>query len=318
MRGLVRADTDGGEAEVCCKKGYRTPQEPAYNPAGASKDSERQMVKVFFFKDGPIESAMQLNFHAASGSAEPIESSVERTAMKEERVGDAIVSITPVGYLYGYVAGSGAWRILCRGGEPAADKEFTMDIFEEKGEPTARWPDGHKAVVRQAPVASPIPLADASSASSTTILKKPLAKQTQPGKRRKVKETAKEMRDGTVLRVALRKDRNPIYVLYANKKAVVQLREDTFEEPMKSKQLVEMLAKELMDDKVSMENLYARRDELVKEQGGRQVIRQTSSANPAKKAETRALPKPEPQLHGAEVEVLNSLAREPPLMEDLF
>ena len=86
---------------------------------------------------------------------------------------------------------------------------------------------------------------------------------------------------------------------------------------MQSKQLVEMLAKELMDDKVSMENLYARRDELVKEQGGRQVIRQTSS-NPAKNAETRALPKPEPQLHGAKVEVLNSLAREPPLMEDLF
>jgi len=221
------------------------------------------MVKVFVFKDGPIESAMQLNFHAASGSAEPIESSIERTAMKEERVGDAIVSITLVGYLYGYVAGSGAWRILCRGGEPAADKEFTMDIFEENVEPTARWPDGHKAVVRQAPVA------DASSASSPTILKKPLAKQTQPGKRRKVKETAKEMRNGTVLRVALRKDRNPIYVLYANKKAVVQLREDTFEEPMQSKQLVEMLAKELMDDKVSMENLYARRDELVKAQGGR-------------------------------------------------
>jgi len=73
---------------------------------------------------------MQLNFHAASGSAEPIESSVERTAMKEERVGHTIVSITPVGYLCGYVAGSGAWRILCRGGEPAADKEFTMDIFE--------------------------------------------------------------------------------------------------------------------------------------------------------------------------------------------
>ena len=126
------------------------------------------------------------------------------------------------------------------------------------------------------------------------------------------------MRDGTVLRVALRKDRNPINVLYANKKAVVQLREDTFEEPMKSKQLVEMLAKELMDDKVSMENLYARRDELVKEQGGRQVIRQTSSANPANKVETRALPKPEPQLHGAEVEVLNSLAREPSLMDDWF
>ena len=41
---------------------------------------------------------MQLNFHAASGSAEQIESSVERTTMKEERVGDAIVSITPVGY----------------------------------------------------------------------------------------------------------------------------------------------------------------------------------------------------------------------------
>ena len=132
------------------------------------------------------------------------------------------------------------------------------------------------------------------------------------------KETAKEMRDGTVLRVALRKDRNPIYVLYANKKAVVQLREDTFEGPMKSKQLVEMLAKELMDEEVSMENLYARRDELVKEQGGRQVIRQTSSAKPVKKAETRALPKPEPQFHGAEVEVLNSLAREPPLMEDLL
>ena len=72
---------------------------------------------------------------------------------------------------------------------------------------------------------------------------------------------------------------------------------------MKSKQLVEMLAKELMDDKVSMETLYARRDELVKEQGGRQVIRQTSPANPAKKAETRALPKPEPQLHGAKVDV---------------
>ena len=33
--------------KFAAKKGYRTPQEPAYNPAGASKDSERQMVKVF-------------------------------------------------------------------------------------------------------------------------------------------------------------------------------------------------------------------------------------------------------------------------------
>jgi hypothetical protein len=38
-------------------------------------------------------------------------------------------------------------------------------------------------------------------------------------------------------------------------------------------------------------------------------MRQTSSTKAVKKAETRALPKPKLQFHGAEVEVLNSLAR---------
>ena len=67
--------------------------------------------------------------------------------------------------------------------------------------------------------------------------------------------------------------------MYANKKAVAQVREDTIEEPMKSKPFVEMLAKELMGEKVSMEKLYARRGELIKEHGGRQAIRQPSASS---------------------------------------
>ena len=101
---------------------------------------------------------------------------------------------------------------------------------------------------------------------------------------------------------------------YRGEVALLVLGTPVEQRPLLGARLVAALSRNAMARRLAMRLPRT----LVKEQGDRQVIRQTSSAKAETKTETRALPKPEPQLHGAEVEVLNSLARESPLLEDLL